>query len=395
MGCPMNIQGLQIALKIIIKVILLLALVWIPEPGWSASMCEGIFVNNEGIERWQRSLNKLDSELNSFWDKGNRAWDSQYKVLRGAAFGIQALGKIYRKFDEERQQSKGHKVDDQIMEIVKTFGDGQTEGPFDLIRRIGKELEDALGAYDMEKELLDVLEAAGASKSEIAMARVRKEDKRKEVATYLEKYWKTGQRRRLIQQMLEQNPWLDSKDDREFYGRRVQKRLEKLQKKFEDGEFPVEDVEGGTHEMRREVRYIAMMMQFADGLFELDRKEILIKQFKPLKDDPVAESQYATLPEVIVSKSIKVPWVVYLAITKYVYELGLAKDSGGFEHQIVSLLLDSGLISDFRLAHLRAYELVERSKNHHDRRETHLEVEREVLETEIFKKLAKFISKQI
>ena len=372
----------------LIYFLLLVVLGVSPQVGWAHGICEGQFMSNEGIDRWQRGLNKLDQELIDFWNHED-AWEKQYKVLRGAAFRIQSLGKVYRKLDEDR------KIDPAIMEIVKSFDDGLTEGPFDLIRRLGKSLEDSLGAYDMEKELVDVLEDAGASETELSAAKARKEAKRKEIEAYMNEHWKSGNYRRLIQTMLDQNPWLSSKDDREFYGKRVRKRLEKLQGKFEDGAFPVEEVEDGTHELRRQIRYIAMMMQHSDGLFELDKSETLIKAFKHLKDDPVADSMFAKLPSVKVESPIRIPWVIYLAITKYVYELGLAKDSGGFEHQIVTLLTESGLESDHKKAEARAHELVGQSNNLYDRVKIHTGIEEEVLETGIFEKLADYIKQQL
>ena len=134
----------------------------------------------------------------------------------------------------------------------------------------------------------------------------------------------------------------------------IASRLEKL----ESTPFDMNDLQGGVHELRRQLRWIPIYSEALNGLVHLDDDKNPIAAYAPLLQDPLAQSKYVTLPAPTrEQKTIEVPKSLYVAAMKLILDLGAIKDAGEPIEFLVKAFVQSG-VTDAAQAHHLVLELV-------------------------------------
>jgi hypothetical protein len=148
---------------------------------------------------------------------------------------------------------------------------------------------------------------------------------------------------------------LDDSELRVAVAQKMVKVLKELQENVDRGLFSpqknsgytLKEVEGKVHELRREIRKVPMYAGYLEGVFGLSDKithgakqaERALALYAGLTDSPLAKSPFALLPKASITKPLLIPRPLFLAVTKYVSDLGLAKDWA----QNIERLVETGL----------------------------------------------------
>ncbi len=332
----------------------------------------------DGAMRFLRILEELERGLEDFLEQEN-PFDRYYKDLRVIAFRLEVLGKVYRKLDPR----------------------------FEEIRIQAKLLEDALGAYDLEKELLEFLAEANSELGAEFQHRDYLVDavgngqlmQMGFISDHIENDWLKKDRVGQIRSQIIDFSFFENNKDREFFGNRLAKRLLKLQERIDQDYYPHEEIEVGTHKLRREIRYIAMMIQFADGLFTLESESSfhrkIEKEFSHYPLDEIRKSRFVQLPKPAVNKEIPLAQSPYLVTTHYIDLLGKAKDWGGWIDQIAAVFDRSENLSLNLTPEHYAHDIVSRVSGFEEASETHKELQKEITDSQIFSRWATDIQKEI
>ncbi|HMN70188.1 MAG TPA: hypothetical protein PKC28_16735 [Bdellovibrionales bacterium] len=248
---------------------------------------------------FRRALTKLSVELKRLQ---SRDFKRRYRQARVHAFEIEFLAKFFDKLPGGRH--------------------------WRVMRDLSKELEDHLGRFDE-------LDAVGRAKAR-DVARMRE--------WLVEEAWTPlrdpDSKLHEIKGRLDRIEWLRDKDLRVYAIKRLSQQLEKLQLEIKAGQYDPKSERGYTfaenetkvHELRRNIRKISMYMNYLGGVFKLvDRAPNrghaeLMARFAPLKKTALAKQSFAKLPPARIARPVTVPRPYFLAITRFVFELGEAKD---------------------------------------------------------------------
>ena len=197
-----------------------------------------------------------------------------------------------------------------------------------------KELEDTIGAFgyasDMRSSAKDLqgLPAGTPERLDRAVAKAQKD-----LAAVLEDGWlpSSGRSERLndLVDTFAKIDFGSEKKDRAF----VKEQLARTCDELAHADLDMNDLEGGVHELRRQLRWLPITMIALDGLVSLDEKtDGPIAAFAKLKSEPVAQSPFARLPTSSVPNAdkqpIEIPWTLFLALSQAIGDLGKIKDAG-------------------------------------------------------------------
>lgn len=151
--------------------------------------------------------------------------------------------------------------------------------------------------------------------------------------------------------------WDGYDDDRAFLAKRVAKELKDIAK----ADLDLDELQGdvGIHELRRQLRWVAIYLTATSGLFTLVDDDP-VPEYRALLALPIAKSRYAQLP---VSERERAPLAVsrslYVALTKHIEELGAIKDRGERVEAFAQGLMGGGLAQDLEDAERRAIGLLD------------------------------------
>jgi hypothetical protein len=251
---------------------------------------------------FRRAAKQLDAAFD--FSSQEKFWKN-YRKVRTHAFELEFLGKFYRNSGQPSL----------FAHFIQTC----------------KALEDRLGRVDEIDAMIPFCDQYQLS------YRPHFLQKRKEAyyqtMQWLHKHgWLDGSALAEVHIRLEQICWLDDSENREFaqaelasFAHRLQRQID--QRKYDPRHrhgYRRKEVETRVHKLRREVRKIAQFMSYSRLFHLVDRPSL--KAYSTLSKSSVAKSPFATLPKALVRDPLPVPRSLYLAITRYVDELGRAKD---------------------------------------------------------------------
>ncbi|MBI1945334.1 MAG: hypothetical protein HYS27_06545 [Deltaproteobacteria bacterium] len=207
-----------------------------------------------------------------------------------------------------------------------------------------KQYPDAKGAYESAKQLEDTLGALSMHRSNLAYARhinapadvlaymEKCEVKaRNDIEALLVEQWmprkKDGQIPALRELMkgLGDAKWDGYVDDKKYVRDEMVRRLEKVA----STDFDMHDLQGGMHELRRQLRWFPIFTESLNGLVQLDDKKNPVAAYEPLLQVTLATSKYVTLPDDSrEAGAIRISKSLYVALMQATLDLGGLKDAG-------------------------------------------------------------------
>lgn len=269
------------------------------------------------------ALKNLKKELAAA-ESGEKAFLSHYRTLRLHAFQLEFLAKFLRKAHPANLEN------------------------FERLYLLAKDLEDRLGDFNEIDEMIVYSESHTIRLSEKETAADHFKQQRGKCYTELKTWMKaagwTGKAAAAgkAAQLLEQLEKVSDEDLRDTAIKKMKKVLDELQDNIDQGAFDprkkygftMNEVEPKVHELRREIRKIPMYAGYLSGVFALtdDYKPLTkaagraLKNFLPLTKTPLAKSPFAKLPRPVLKKPLLIPRPFFLAVTRYISELGFAKD---------------------------------------------------------------------
>lgn len=209
-----------------------------------------------------------------------------------------------------------------------------------------KELEDAIGAFgyacDMRAAAAGAAGVPAAATTELEAA---VDDARAKLAALVDQ-WRPGkgERSERVDELVDTFAKIDfgsAKDDLKF----VRRALADMCRKIANKDLDMGDLEGGVHELRRQLRWLPISLIALEGLVTLDTESKgPTAAFEKLKQDPVAQSPFARLPVTEGDNAhIEIPWTLFLALSKAIGDLGKIKDVGQQVEGLAHALHASGM----------------------------------------------------
>ncbi|MDP2345286.1 MAG: hypothetical protein Q8O67_30360 [Deltaproteobacteria bacterium] len=211
-----------------------------------------------------------------------------------------------------------------------------------------KKLEDQLGAVSMTKSNLAAAEKVKADPKVIALLTKDAADARTALKTILVEDWMPDAKGRIpgMRDIVEdwgEAKWGSYEKDTKKVKEELSRRLEKL----ESTPYDMKDLQGGVHELRRQLRWFPIYAESLNGLFQLDDKQNPVKAYEPLLKADIATSKYVQLPDASREKDpIQLPKSVYCALMQLTLDLGGLKDQGEPMEFIRDAYVKAGLSKD-------------------------------------------------
>ena len=259
------------------------------------------------------AVKNLDGELRRM-RKNERSFLEAYRRARLNAFQLEFLAKFLRKSKPANREI------------------------FETLHGLTKELEDRLGAFNETDELISLCEKLGLRLNGRDTAAAYFTDRRHKGWRSLNDWLKNtgwyGSKTAEVRQLLGRLEDYGTEELREAAVGKMIKVTREIQAAVEDGEYSpkkksgyvMSEVESKVHELRREIRKIPMYASYLPGLFTLDSKKVPGTFYGWLAKTELVKSEYARLPRARVKRPIEISLFHYLAINRYVLELGAAKD---------------------------------------------------------------------
>lgn len=281
-------------------------------------------------EALSSALKNLGSELRTM-QRNEKSFLGAYRRARLSAFQLEFLAKFLRK-----SKSANREI-------------------FEILHGCTKELEDRLGGFNETDELLAYCEKLELMlRDGIPAAEVLRENRHKEwktLSTWLKTSGWYAEKMVEMGSLLERLEDYEPRELRQAALAKMAKVAGELQSAVENGEYSprkksgyeLSEVESKVHELRREIRKIPMYASYLSGLFTLTSENVpATRPFRALAKTEIAKSDYARLPKAKAKHPLKLSRFHYLAINRYVLELGAAKDWA----QNLARLRDLGLKGD-------------------------------------------------
>src|SRR5262249_32144956 len=127
--------------------------------------------------------------------------------------------------------------------------------------------------------------------------------------------------------------------------------------------WDLDDLEGGIHEMRRNLRWFLVYFQALDGLVVLEpsRGPIKLNAYRYLETHPIAEGRFSKIaPTPALRWVTSTPRSSFRGLWKIVNELGDVKPEGEGVKAAARALRESGAAARPRESHARAVALFPR-----------------------------------
>ncbi|MBI3541810.1 MAG: hypothetical protein HY075_00850 [Deltaproteobacteria bacterium] len=229
--------------------------------------------------------------------------------------------------------------------------DGIYGGALKKLRVDVKRAEDLVGWYSEKLEYLDYarkIEAPGPVVE--AMGKVRDASKG-ELYDGMPEFPETLDR---LQAELGKVDWERQRDDRVSVMRELAREL----KKYERLDYDMTDLQGGIHELRRNLRWILIYIQALDGLMVLEKGVGRINEYSYLEGHPIAKSKFSKVePNPRVKKPVQVPVEYFLALSKLVQEIGVIKSSAENVEAVAGGYFEAARESGKPISHKKALKM--------------------------------------
>jgi hypothetical protein len=222
-----------------------------------------------------------------------------------------------------------------------------------------KKLEDQLGAVSMTKSNLAAAEKVKADPKVIALLKNDADDARAALKEILVEDWMPDAKGRLPGMRDIVEDWSEAKwGSYEKDTKKVKEELSRRLEKLESTPYDMKDLQGGVHELRRQLRWFPIYAESLNGLFQLDDKQNPVKAYEPLLQADIATSKYVQLPDASREKDpIQLPKSVYCALMQLTLDLGGLKDAGEPMEFIREAYVKTGVSKDTATAHKAVVKL--------------------------------------
>ncbi len=217
--------------------------------------------------------------------------------------------------------------------------------PAENVYNSTKTLEDHLGHYSMTKSNLAAAQKVNADPKVVALLTRDMNASRNALKELLVEDWMPDAKGRVpgmrdIVEDWSEVKWGSVEKDTKKVKEELSRRLEKL----ETTPYDMNNLEGGIHELRRQLRWFPIYAESLNGLFQLDDRQNPIKAYEPLLQADIAQSKYVQLPDASREKDpIELPKSVYCGLMQLALDLGALKDSGEPMHFIREAYVRAGV----------------------------------------------------
>jgi hypothetical protein len=232
----------------------------------------------------------------------------------------------------------------------------EMDGQFD----VAKALEDALGKYTYAISMTKTAVDKGAPTAVVDYLKKCEADARESLEGHVRDHWMPNENGKIpaIKKLVRSITKADFekyKVDREF----IQKKIAKEIKEIDETDFDMKDLEGGLHELRRQLRWVPVFCEATAGLIQLDETRNPSKFYEPMLQTKLATDKYLILPTAEREKSpINISKSLYTANMDYVLKLGAIKDLGEQIHGMERGFTETGLAKTPEEAHKMALSLL-------------------------------------
>jgi|CXWL01.1.fsa_nt_gi hypothetical protein len=244
------------------------------------------------------------------------------------------------------------------LRLYRTKFGKRAEGPLAKV----KQLEDALGAWGLNKDLQK--QVAGKKFPPPVVQHLVAQDAhlRTEVKKILQGEWLPDAENRAqipaLNKMLRGfrgAKWGTYAEDQAYLRKEIAAHISKI----EAFKVDFNDLQGGIHELRRMIRWVAMYMDTMGGAFQLSTKRNPLPHLKKLLNDPEANGPFLKMPApvrepnpILFSKSL------FIANSKLIAGIGKIKDQGEFVEFLSHLFVESGVVKSVKKAEPIVRELL-------------------------------------
>ncbi len=228
-----------------------------------------------------------------------------------------------------------------------------------------KRLEDGLGRVDYCRTMHAAAVDARLPVDALAWLAKQVKDAEKALGKQIAKRWRPDEDGRIrgiakLVKRLEAAPLDDVAADRTYVALAIANEMDRVGR----GEYDLDELEAGVHELRRDVRWFPIYFTALDGFATLDETLNPIEAYEPLLRDPAASSKYAQLAASPAEPDpIRLSRSLYIANTKWIAELGDLKDRGQMIEGLAHALRESGTVRKRSKARDRALDALGLSAN--------------------------------
>lgn len=312
-------------------------------------MSRNLDETNGPVAVFERALTKIEAGLESAGRP--RAFKDRKLAtsFRADLFRLEAWARLHLAWPEPTEQEKIQKIFDKT-----------------------KELEDALGRLDLERTILEEAEKAGIPKlidaafedvasARKALKRILRDGKWLPRKSQDKPHNKAHNRPTKFRHKLAEIRWPSSDEHLHWIVGEVSRAITDLRAKYKKSLKPVlltkkydeRIVEDAVHEWRRQLRWIPIYFQTADGIFALKEAPLIVSPAENKLIKQYAQSPFAQLP-VRETTFVQVHSVPFYELTREIDVLGHLKDEGEFYFILLERMKRAGVDED------EAFSIVER-----------------------------------
>lgn len=268
--------------------------------------------------------------------RGPKPFLARYRQARLHAFELEFLAKFLRKSQAANQEI------------------------FERLLVITKEIEDRFGAFNEIDEMVSYSEERKIHLPDGTSAAAYFTRKRavllRELTGWMKANGWSGKSPKALDKISGLLAKLEDLDDESLRAAAIKKMtkvLNEIQDNVDKGAYAprkgsgyiFSEVESKVHELRREIRKIPMYAGYLKGVFiigarpQTKKSAKTVRCFTPLTKTALTKSEFAHLPKAKLKKPLEIAFPYFLAITRYVSELGFAKDWA----QNIERLMEAGI----------------------------------------------------
>jgi hypothetical protein len=267
---------------------------------------------------------------------------------------------------------------------------------FDHIYDASKKLEDALGGYTYAQGLTKIATESGAPAAAVDYLKACEAKAREDLEAHVRKHWMPDEHGKIpsIKKMVSTVRKADLgkyKDDRQ----RILDKIRDEIKDMDETDFDMKDLEGGLHELRRQMRFISVFCESAAGLIQFDPNRNPSPDYAHYANAELASSKYLILPGPEREKNpVQLSKSLFTANMDYVLKLGALKDMGERLHGLTRALIESKSASSPEAAEKQAMALLKLDEKSADFTAQGAVIYDEVKERKFFKALRRDLKEQ-
>ncbi|MGQ0503829.1 MAG: hypothetical protein ACT4TC_00765, partial [Myxococcaceae bacterium] len=239
---------------------------------------------------------------------------------------------------------------------------GQYGEPFEKLRARSEQFEDQLGQVSLYRGLVKLALEKSAPTEVVEHLQLEQKRAEAKAIRLIKQEWMPNPANRdqipginrVVDAVTETN-WPGYADDRTQLKMELAKHLDGVVK----DDFDMNDTEGGIHRLRRALRWVSVYIEATNGLMQLNDQINPLPEIAPLLEHPLATSKYMRLPPADREAArVDLPKSLYVAVAKWVQELGALKDKGEPVELLSEVYLKLGLAADASEAHQQVETLL-------------------------------------